>query len=49
VGDIPADGKRQARPVLSPFIVMAGLVAAIHILLCGKQDVDARHKVGHDE
>jgi N-methylhydantoinase A len=28
-------------------IVMAGLVPAIHVLLCC-QDVDARHKAGHD-
>jgi hypothetical protein len=26
---------------------MAGLVPAIHVFLCG-QDVDARHKAGHD-
>ena len=30
--------------------VMAGLVPAIHVLLWdGKEDVDARHKAGHDE
>jgi hypothetical protein len=29
-------------------IVMAGLVPAIHVL-SGKEDVDARHKAGHDE
>jgi hypothetical protein len=28
--------------------VMAGLVPAIHVFLRG-QDVDARHKAGHDE
>jgi hypothetical protein len=28
---------------------MAGLVPAIHVFLYGKQDVDARHKAGHDE
>jgi hypothetical protein len=28
---------------------MAGLVPAIHAFLFGKQDVDARHKAGHDE
>ncbi len=28
-------------------IVMAGLVPAIHAFLCS-QDVDARHKAGHD-
>jgi hypothetical protein len=28
---------------------MAGLVPAIHVLLAAvKQDVDARHKAGHD-
>jgi hypothetical protein len=28
---------------------MAGLVPAIHVLLgCDKEDVDARHKAGHD-
>jgi hypothetical protein len=29
---------------------MAGLVPAIHVLLCSKrkEDVDARHKAGHD-
>ena len=30
-----------------PTVVMAGLVPAIHVLLCG-QGVDARHKAGHD-
>jgi len=30
---------------------MAGLVPAIHVLLCChiKEGVDARHKAGHDE
>jgi hypothetical protein len=29
---------------------MAGLVPAIHVFTLGKtQDVDARHKAGHDE
>jgi len=28
--------------------VMAGLGPAIHVLLCGYKDVDARHKAGHD-
>jgi hypothetical protein len=28
---------------------MAGLVPAIHDLFAAKQDVDARHKAGHDE
>jgi len=27
---------------------MAGLVPAIHVFLFKKQDVDARHKAGHD-
>jgi hypothetical protein len=27
---------------------MAGLVPAIHAFLVAKQDVDARHKAGHD-
>jgi hypothetical protein len=31
------------------FSVMAGLVPAIHVLLRGQQDVDARHEAGHDE
>ena len=31
------------------FFVMAGLVPAIHVLLDGCKDVDARHKAGHDE
>src|SRR3954469_1068682 len=32
------------------FIVMAGLVPIIHVLLFATlQDVDARHKAGHDE
>jgi hypothetical protein len=28
---------------------MAGLVPAIHVFDASKQDVDARHKAGHDE
>jgi hypothetical protein len=29
---------------------MAGLVPAIHVFSCGhKEDVDARHKAGHDD
>ncbi len=28
---------------------MAGLVPAIHALAQGEEDVDARHKVGHDD
>ena len=27
---------------------MAGLVPAIHVCAIGKEDVDARHKAGHD-
>jgi hypothetical protein len=27
---------------------MAGLVPAIHVFLAAKEDVDARHKAGHD-
>jgi hypothetical protein len=39
----------QARFELkSPNIVMAGLDPAIHGFLFTKQDVDARHKAGHD-
>ncbi len=30
-------------------LVMAGLVPAIHVFRCLSQDVDARHKAGHDE
>jgi hypothetical protein len=28
---------------------MAGLVPAIHVLICGNKFVDARHKAGHDQ
>src|ERR1700675_49914 len=28
---------------------MAGLVPAIYVLPCGTENVDARHKAGHDE
>jgi hypothetical protein len=28
--------------------VMAGLVPSIHVLAFSKEDVDARHKAGHD-
>jgi hypothetical protein len=28
---------------------MAGLVPAIHVVVRAKQDVDARHKAGHDD
>jgi hypothetical protein len=30
------------------FVVMAGLVPAIHVLFVINQDVDARHKAGYD-
>jgi len=34
----------------NPTIVMAGLVPAIYVFLVAPpQDVDARHKAGHDE
>jgi hypothetical protein len=33
----------------SSLLVMAGLVPAIHVLGVGKEDVDARHKAGHDD
>ena len=36
---------KAIRPYLN---VMAGLVPAIHVLLC-EEGVDARHKAGHDE
>jgi hypothetical protein len=29
--------------------VMAGLVPAIHVFFVSTQDVDARHKAGHDD
>jgi hypothetical protein len=29
-------------------VVMAGLVPAIHALLCSEEGEDARHKAGHD-
>jgi hypothetical protein len=29
-------------------LVMAGLVPAIHLLRIEREDVDARHKAGHD-
>jgi len=36
--------------VESTHAVMAGLVPAIHVFVASsKQDVDARHKAGHDE
>jgi len=35
---------------LTLYIVMAGLVPAIHAFdLFGLEDVDARHKAGHDD
>jgi hypothetical protein len=27
---------------------MAGLVPAIHVFMAAREDVDARHKAGHD-
>jgi hypothetical protein len=35
----------------APISVMAGLVPAVHALLLRnfKEDVDARHKAGHDD
>jgi hypothetical protein len=30
------------------YLVMAGLVPAIHVLEKERKDVDARHKAGHD-
>jgi hypothetical protein len=34
---------------MNRFLVMAGLVPAIHVFLAyGAKDVDARHKAGHD-
>jgi hypothetical protein len=33
---------------MSKALVMAGLVPAIHVLLCCTKNVDARHKAGHD-
>jgi hypothetical protein len=36
--------------VAPTYLVMAGLVPAIHVFLApGTKDVDARHKAGHDE
>jgi hypothetical protein len=56
-GLVPADRHDRACPgwsswpSLSRLAVMAGLVPAIHVFLFrgqAKQDVDARHKAGHD-
>jgi hypothetical protein len=33
---------------MTPVIVMAALVAAIHVFLRGKKGVDGRNKSGHD-
>jgi hypothetical protein len=30
-------------------LVMAGLVPAIHVFAAAKEDVDGRHKAGHDD
>jgi len=40
--DVPHDHQ-------ATLLVMAGLVPAIHVLLCGAKDVDARHRAGHDD
>jgi hypothetical protein len=34
---------------ISPKLVMAGLVPAIHVFASERKDVDARHKAGHDD
>jgi hypothetical protein len=55
--EVRHSGARMARvrntglfDVLGNTAVMAGLDPAIHVLLfCFVQDVDARHKAGHDE
>jgi hypothetical protein len=39
----------QSTHNVRPQIVMAGLVPAIHVLLCGSKNVDARDKPGHDD
>jgi len=39
-----------AEHAIAPSSVMAALVAAIYVFLwIAKEDVDARHKAGHDE
>ncbi len=35
--------------IVSTYSVMAGLVPAIHVLLLGTKNVDARDKPGHDD
>jgi hypothetical protein len=45
LGFTPAAALRQA----DFWLVMAGLVPAIHVLVTKKEDVDARDKRGHDE
>jgi hypothetical protein len=35
--------------IIRKFVVMAGLVPAIHVPIRRAEDVDARHKAGHDE
>ena len=44
----PARSGRRDEMECINFIVMAGLVPAIHVFAAAK-DVDARHKAGHDE
>ena len=42
--------ERRDEAIHTEFIVMAGLVPAIHVFLSrGSEDVDARHKAGHDD
>jgi hypothetical protein len=43
--------KRRPRSILKQqtLHVMAGLVPAIHVLLCEQKDVDARDERGHDD
>jgi hypothetical protein len=43
------EAKERSRITSNIYIVMAGLVPAIHDFLAHrKKDVDARHKAGHD-
>jgi hypothetical protein len=46
--DKPHPGARSLAGRISRILVMAGLVPAIHEGAFGKEDVDARHKAGHD-
>jgi len=38
-----------SRVVVYSSTVMAVLVTAIHVFLLQREDVDARHKAGHDD